>query len=290
VAARRAPDAYCPGVGSPDGWTLGEDLELAQRLAGAGAEVALGYFQGSNRVETKADGTPVGEADLAVDRLAVEGLRRWRPGDAILSEESGSQPGRADGDRRWIIDPIDGTAVFVAGAPHWGTHLALEQGGEIVVAVVSRPALGELWWAVRGRGAHRDRLPARWDRRGRGRRDPGEEGPESLRTSRAGRLAESRITGWDDYAGVPLAAFQAAGRWLEPDWVHQLGVVAGTADLVVMPGRVWDHAPYLLLLEEAGGRYRDRDGGRRLDLGTALYSNGHLDTEIESFLAEYGRS
>jgi len=171
-------------MAGPDGWTLGEDLELAQRLAGAGAEVALGYFGGINRTQIKPDGTPVGEADLAVDRLVLEGLERWRPGDGVLSEESGERPGGA---RRWIVDPIDGTTVFLAGEPHWGTHLALEQDGEIVVAVVSRPVLGELWWAVRGRGAHRDRLPARWERQGRG-RPPGALAP-AARVARVARAA-----------------------------------------------------------------------------------------------------
>src|SRR5437773_4419696 len=55
-----------------------------------------------------------------------------------------------------IIDPIDGTEEFTRGIPTFGTLLAVEEGGEIVAAVVSAPGLRSRWWAYRGEGAFRD--------------------------------------------------------------------------------------------------------------------------------------
>ena len=61
---------------------------------------------------------------------------------------------------RWIVDPIDGTKNYVRGIPVWGTLLALERDGVVEVGLVSAPALGRRWWAVRGEGAWASRRRA----------------------------------------------------------------------------------------------------------------------------------
>jgi histidinol-phosphatase len=111
--------------------TWASDLELAHRLADEAARIALGYFGRAVEHVEKNDGTPVSAADLAVETALVETITRERPHDAVLSEERGGAT-RSDG-RRWIIDPIDGTEPFL-------THIALEQEGEVVLAVLTRPA------------------------------------------------------------------------------------------------------------------------------------------------------
>src|ERR671910_1312074 len=77
-------------------------------------------------------------------------LSRARPRDAILGEEMGAE---GDGARRWVVDPVDGTKNFVRGVPVWATLIALMEGDEVYVGVVSAPALGRRWWASRGQGA-----------------------------------------------------------------------------------------------------------------------------------------
>ncbi|MEJ3747738.1 inositol monophosphatase family protein [Actinomycetes bacterium KLBMP 9797] len=128
------------------------DLELARRATLAGAAVALGYFAAfaALRREIKPDGTVVTEADHAVEAAIRRVLTEARPDDAIVGEEGG-QTGQ--GDRRWIIDPIDGTAPFVAGDNRWQVLVALEEAGEIVVGVAAVPAQRRIWWARRGAGA-----------------------------------------------------------------------------------------------------------------------------------------
>jgi histidinol-phosphatase len=258
----------------PAARAIDDELAFAHRLADAAWQVALPYFGRTSRSQTKADGSPVGEADLAVDDVLVRMIGEERPGDALLSEESG--PAGA-GERRWIVDPIDGTVAFLRGAPQWGTHIALEQDGEVVVGVVTRPALGLRWWAARGAGAFR------------GRPDEGARTEAvALQTSDASDLDTARVAGWDTGSEVDqaaLGALRSAGRWGDLEYNDLLAVLDGRADVMVAPGKVWDHAPFVVLLGEAGGSVIDPRGGSRLDLGWVLFTNGHLDDQLRAVLA-----
>ena len=124
-------------------------------LADAADEITMERFRADDLVvETKPDMTPVSEADRAVERRMRERVSQRHPGDVIFGEEYG---GDGAGARRWIVDPIDGTKGYVRGMPVWATLLALEQDGELVVSVVSAPAMGRRWWATKGRGAFTNR-------------------------------------------------------------------------------------------------------------------------------------
>ncbi|MDY7084652.1 MAG: inositol monophosphatase family protein [Actinomycetota bacterium] len=133
------------------------DLQLAQRAAMTGAAVALPHFEALAELsrEVKADGSVVTAADRAVESAIRDVLTAARPSDAILGEEEG-QTGSAG--RRWIIDPIDGTALFVAGDNRWLILIALEVDGEVTTAVAAHPAQGSVWWATRGGGAFEGRF------------------------------------------------------------------------------------------------------------------------------------
>ncbi|GAA2715181.1 inositol monophosphatase family protein [Actinoplanes palleronii] len=133
------------------------DLELAQRAALIGATEALRHFAviADLPQERKKDGSVVTMADRAVEDTIRAVLTAARPADAILGEEHGET---ASGNgRRWIIDPIDGTALFVRGDNRWLVLIALEVDGEVTVGVQVVPAQGLAWWAERGRGAFRAR-------------------------------------------------------------------------------------------------------------------------------------
>src|SRR5436309_293450 len=106
------------------------------------------------QVESKADLTPVTEADRAVEQALRERIARER-GEAVAGEEYGV----AEADVRWWLDPIDGTKQYARGLPIWATLVALERNGKTTVAVASAPALGHRWWAVRGGGAFVDGSP-----------------------------------------------------------------------------------------------------------------------------------
>ena len=131
-----------------------DDLSFALELADLADVLAMASFRAADLVvETKPDLTPVSEADRAVERAIREQLASRRPDDAVLGEEYG-EDGTAR--RRWVLDPIDGTKNYVRGVPVWATLIALLDGDDIVVGVVSAPALGRRWWLPRSR-RRRDR-------------------------------------------------------------------------------------------------------------------------------------
>ena len=247
---------------------LDADIELAHRMADVAAEIALGYFDGVVEQWAKTDGTPVSAADLAVEHALLEVLSSQRPDDSVLSEEVGT---RGASSRRWILDPIDGTTPFLAGEPRWGTNIALEIDGELAVGVITRPASGLRWWAARGDGAYLMSTGACSLRQ------------ERLAVSATACLGDAVVTGfaWPDSA-VP-SDLAAHARWIDfEDELCVIGAVAeGRLDVFIQEaGGIWDHAPQVLLVSEAGGSFRDPRGGTRYDLGPGLYTNGILESEV----------
>ena len=238
-----------------------DDLRLAQALADLAEEVALKYFnaeKGPGR--QKADGTLVSDADLAVERALLDRIGAERPRDAVVSEEAGAI---GDGRRVWTIDPIDGTASFLAGGRLWATNIALAVDGEQTIGVVSSPPLARRYWARRGTGAYRAAL-----------RGPGLGPVTRLSVSRR------RDPKHSTFATSPLDAeertlLRDTCRWSAPRLAPSVDVLDGELDAAVcVGGGPWDYAALVVLVEESGGRYSDRDGRRAIDTGCALLTNG----------------
>ena len=239
-----------------------EDLELALRCSDAAAALALTYFDDGVEASMKADGTPVTEADRAVEHLLREMLGAAAPGDALMGEELGRL---GDAERLWILDPVDGTSFFSRRDPNWRVHVALEVGGDTEVAVVTAPALGRQWWATRGGGA----LESSWPRNG---------STEVLQVSRTTSLDGALLDALDTESRDRLPHEAALAP---PSPLPLVELVRGEIDgFLAERYHLWDHAPWILLVEEAGGRFTDRAGGRRGDRGGGLYSNGNLHAEL----------
>src|SRR6185436_13755621 len=116
--------------------SLEDDLQLARQLADAAATISLAHLGQDIGRWSKTDGSLATDADLAVEDALRAQLRSERPDDAVLGEERG-QTGSSS--RRWILDAIDGTVSFAAGGADWGTLIALERDGQIVVGVCDEP-------------------------------------------------------------------------------------------------------------------------------------------------------
>jgi histidinol-phosphatase len=206
-------------------------------------------------IETKADLTPVTEADRSVEQALRVRIARERR-EAVAGEEYGVE----DAEVRWWIDPIDGTKQFARGIPIWATLVALERGGEIVAAAVSAPALGHRWWAERGGGAYLDGAP--------------------IRVSQVSRLEDAYVSttslrGFPQFA--ELAGRVAVARTYTDFWQYMLvaeGRIEAGSDTVMND---WDIAAPRLIVEEAGGRYT-------VDEGLYLASNGLLHDQIREVL------
>jgi histidinol-phosphatase len=128
------------------------DLELAFHLADLADATTLRWWSPNGVASApKTDGSPVTEADVAVEKALLNAVAKAVPGDGFLGEEVGGNRGTTG--RRWIVDGIDGTRSFVVGRPEWGTLIALEWDSEIVLGVSSSPVQERRWWAARGAGA-----------------------------------------------------------------------------------------------------------------------------------------
>jgi histidinol-phosphatase len=245
------------------------DLQLARRAALAGAAVGLRYFATLAQLpqQLKSDGSVVTEADHAVEAAIRAVLADARPDDAVLGEEAGQTGG---GSRRWIIDPIDGTALFIAGDNRWLVLVALEEAGEIVVGVAAVPAQGRIWWAQRGGGAFEADI-ADSNLTAERRITADHDKPDTLRGSQLGVIpTDDELVQAEREMIAPLSAVTATTPWS----VHAALLVArGNLDLAVQTrGQVWDYAATSLIVEEAGGRFSGLDGRARPEPGPALFT------------------
>ncbi|OJF10165.1 histidinol phosphate phosphatase [Couchioplanes caeruleus subsp. caeruleus] len=239
---------------------------MARQAAQTGAAVALRHFAALADLprERKPDGSVVTAADRDTEAAIREVLSAARPADAVLGEEGGAV---GDGRRRWIVDPIDGTAQFVAGDDRWLVLVALEVDGEIAVGAAAVPAQGTLWWASRGGGAFRSALDGTAPQRvtvAAGR-------PDVLDGARLGVVpAPPNYLDTDRRIAAPLAAHATTTEW---DVHAPLMVASGGLDLAVQTrGQVWDFAATSLIVTEAGGAYGGVDGIRGPRAGTSLFA------------------
>jgi histidinol-phosphatase len=254
---------------------LDAELELALELADVADAITLPPFAARDvAYALKPDRSEVTALDRAAEAAMTERLRADRPAHRVLGEEHGAQgdPGSA---WRWIIDPIDGTSGYVRGIPVWATLIALANGPDAVVGVVSAPALGRRWWATAGSGAFAD-----------GRR---------CRVSTVDTITEAQVSitfsdGWDTLGLTPrlVAIGQAARRvrGFGDFWQHCL-VAEGAVDVAVDAVGVaaYDLAAVRVIVEQAGGTFTDRLGVPTHEHDTAISSNGLLHAEVLRRLA-----
>ena len=256
---------------------IDDDLALALRLADLADGLSMARFRAADLVvDTKPDLTPVSEADRAVEQALRTALADARPADGILGEEYGSAGSTA---RQWIIDPIDGTKNYVRGVPVWATLIALLVDGEVVVGVVSAPALARRWWAARGRGAFAT--------------DPGSPEPRRLQASRVATLADASFSysdaiGWAERGAADGLDALLTGTWRQRAygdfWSHMM-VAEGVVDIAAEPRlESYDMAALVPIVQEAGGLMTAYDGGSALGGGSALTTNGLLHDSVLALL------
>lgn len=255
-----------------------DDLQLALILADAADELSMARFRaGDLVVDTKPDLTPVTEADRAVESALRELLATHRPDDGILGEEFGVSG--ADADRRWVLDPIDGTKNYVRGVPVWATLIGLMDGSDVIVGVVSAPAMARRWWAARGAGAFTT--------------DPGSGIPRALKVSAVRSLADASFSysdarGWAERGAGPGLQTLLETTWRQRAygdfWSHML-VAEGAIDVAAEPDlQSYDMAALIPIVVEAGGRFTSYGGGDSLVEGSALSSNGLVHDDVLALL------
>ena len=229
---------------------LGAELELALELAQLGADIALPRFRDRDfTVTIKPDGSPVTDVDQAVERALRRRIAESNPDHAVTGEEYGVT---GESEWRWYLDPIDGTSHYVAGDPLW----------MVLVALAHRRAGRRRRRPVPPRWASAGGRPATW-------RLPGRRADRRLAHRPAAQDAvvaddwrETLARGVTDH---PLAVLASrAGGVLPHEGYNFLSVAAGRADVALGLGAFsWDYALATVIVEEAGGRFTDFDGGPR---------------------------
>lgn len=223
-------------------------LDAVAALAVAAGAAILPFYEGACAVETKEDGSPVTQADLAAEAVILPGLARLAQGAPTVSEEQAAQA-PATGRRFFLVDPLDGTREFLARNGEFTVNIALVEDGAPVLGVVHAPALGLTWLGARGLGAF-----AR-EAKGDGRRLSTRPAPAQV-TAIASRSHGGAQTGeW--LRRLDVARFVAAGSSLK-----FCRVAAGEADVYPRLGRTmeWDTAAGDAILRAAGGIVVGLDG------------------------------
>ncbi|HZN75300.1 MAG TPA: histidinol-phosphatase [Micromonosporaceae bacterium] len=260
-----------------------DDLSLAHVLADTADSISMARFRALDlHVQAKPDLTPVTDADTAVEKALRGTLGRSRPRDGVLGEEFGATKAPAGpGPRQWVIDPIDGTKNFIRGVPIWATLIALMQGDQPVVGLVSAPALGRRWWAAVGHGAYAGKHTT---------------AATAIKVSGVSRMADasfcySDLTGWEEIARLDAMLDIMRSTWRNRsygDFYGYMLVAEGAVDIMVEPElSLWDVAALVPIVSEAGGTFTDLAGRPGPAGGSAVATNGKLHDEI---LERLGRS
>jgi histidinol-phosphatase len=252
--------------------SLRDLLDFASEIAWQAGKITLEYFQSGVVPDLKADDSPVTIADRRSEEYLRAAIAARYPSHGILGEEYGeTNPGAT---YRWILDPIDGTKTFVRGVPLYGVLVGLERAGQPVLGVANMPALNELVAAAEGLGCYSN-----------GRR---------ARVSPVERLDEALLVA-TDMAGLAAHAPQVyhelvAATKLQRTWADCYGyvlVATGRAEVALDPQmHVWDCAPLLTILQEAGGTFTDWAGNATIHGGNAFATNGRLFTQVLEVLAK----
>src|SRR3954463_5905978 len=260
----------------PPGTDFTDDLRLAHVLADDADSITTTRFKALDlHVMSKPDLSPVTDADQGVEEAIRRTLSRVRSRDAVLGEEQGLS---GHSQRQWIIDPIDGTKNFVRGVPVWATLIALVVDGEVVLGVVSAPALNRRWWASVGAGA--------WT--GRSLLKATQCHVSDVRRLEDASLSYSSLHGWeergqgDDFIGLMRRCWRS--RAYGDFWSYML-LAEGAVDIATEPElKVHDMAALDVIVREAGGTFTSLAGEDGPWGGSAVATNGHLHDVALSFL------
>ncbi len=232
-----------------------EIVDTAHALADAARRAVLPLFRTKgigieNKAQTIEDFDPVTVADRAAEQAMREILAERRPDDAVLGEEFGTRPGNSG--LTWVMDPIDGTRAFVAGAPTWGVLIAVSDESGPIYGLIDQPYIGERFEGGFGRAVMR-----------------GPQGERALKTR--GDRALSTCTLFTTFPEVGTEAEGAAFRAVSDqvrltryglDCYAYALVASGQVDLVIEAGlNAYDIQAPIAVIEAAGGIVTDWSGG-----------------------------
>ena len=225
--------------------------QVLAEITEAAAALILPLWKSGVEVLTKADESPVTEADRRGEQLILKLLEQHFPGVPVISEEDASEFGTPDaiGPRFFLVDPLDGTKAFVRGDPNFTVNVGLIENGRPVAGAVTAPPTGETWFTAAG---------------------------GCLKRTNGGPAARVRVRPWPQGQAIALishtmkeeTAVSLANQYgfslREPmdSSIKFCRIAEGSADIYPRHGPTmeWDIAAAHAVLEAAGGAVKSVDG------------------------------
>lgn len=252
-----------------------EHLHVALEAARAAANISRNYYAGNFEVKTKADMTPVTQADVECEAAIREIVLGQFPDHGFFGEEMGRTHG--DAEYLWLVDPIDGTKGFVRQYPFFSTQIALMHSGEIVLGVSSGTMMEELAWAEKGVGAFVN---------GKRVRVSSIDDPERAAVSTGNLKSLAASAGWERLGEIVAMADRIRGYG---DFYHYHLLASGKIEAVIESDvNILDIAALSVLVTEAGGVFTDLNGNPPgLDTRSVLAANPALHAHYLEQLAGF---
>ena len=252
------------------GVSYSHEMEIMRRIAAQAGELLLHYAGQGLKAEEKSDESPVTIADKESEQLIVKALTTAFPDDGLLGEEGTNKPSKNG--RKWIIDPLDGTRDFVRGNGLWAVLMALEVNGDVKAGICHFPFLRRTYTAVKGSGAFCNDLPIKVSK----------TTDLSKAVLCANSLQKANQYPWGKDLVEWMGQFWAVrSRGGGPDCMM---LISGQSDAWLEPtSQPWDLAPLKILIEEAGGKFFNMDGGSSIYAGNCLACTPALEPEMRRF-------
>lgn len=247
---------------------MSDELKVAIEAAKLGAKKALSFYNSTLSVKYKSDKTPVTIADKETEKVIINYVKSHFPEAKFLGEETGGDIIEKD---LWIVDPIDGTRSFIRGLPAWCTLIALSRNKRVILSVAYFPVINSMYYAQKNKGAFVN-----------GKR---------IYVSKVKDLEKSYL-GYgsikyfkNKQALIGLMSDVGCARSWESTYFNCL-VAEGKMEINLDAyAKVWDLAPFKLLIEEAGGKITRLNGQEWTLQGCGgAMTNGILHEEVIKIL------
>lgn len=242
------------------------ELSVAIDIAKKAGEMHL-TFQHDFNIEFKKDNSPVTEIDKNCEYLIRDHLLETFPDDGFLGEETGYLKG--NNDRKWIVDPLDGTRPFIRNIPTYSVLIALEIENEPVIGIIYLPALNTTCWALKNHGAYLNGKQIHVSQTSNLQTAMGSGlGFLEKSDSNEGKNLFTIMKTWD-YAYGFMDAFS------------YVCVASGKLDVCInLLDKPWDCAAAACIVSEAGGEFSDIYGNSSVYNGSIVMSNKRLHTAV----------
>jgi len=240
-----------------------DHIAFAHRLADEARRMLVGQQERLLDIEFKADRSLVTDMDVAIEKRLREMIADRFPTHGVIGEEFSWE--RSESEMVWILDPIDGTASFIAGSPTFGTLIALAVDGVFCLGLIEAPVIATRWFGASGRPSYRNNKP--------------------VRVKKAESLTETLVSNsnpdyMSDAERVALQHLRTlTGNRIYGGACFNYGYLAsGGTDIAIDGGQqIYDYAPFRPIIEGAGGTISDwtgkpltlESGGRILAAGSA---------------------